>query len=163
MSSLISPPKYWKIPPKIKIYEALGSLADGRIHIEGNIAKIYSSSGNKFYTVTYDPDTKAIMANDNGSYWQGYLGYPSIAYLLSVGIIPYSLEVSEWLKDIKWKDINTKLKNDWSETEQCVQRIVADRGGTIEKLNIEIDRIFRQITETKYALLGSKTRPPSGY
>jgi len=72
----------WKQPPIIKVYEALGSIADGRITVEGNTAKIYSSSGNKFYEVTYDPDTSSIMCNDNGSYWAGYLGYPAISKTL---------------------------------------------------------------------------------
>ncbi|MFZ1075166.1 MAG: hypothetical protein WAN50_02225 [Minisyncoccia bacterium] len=35
----------WKKPPVIKIYEALGAVADGRIEVDGNAAKVYSSSG----------------------------------------------------------------------------------------------------------------------
>jgi len=34
----------WKHPPIIKIYEALGSVADGRLKLDGNFAKVYSSS-----------------------------------------------------------------------------------------------------------------------
>lgn len=60
----------WKHPPITKIYEALGSVADERIELVGSSAKVYSSSRNKFYVVSYEPG--AIMANDNGSYWQGY-------------------------------------------------------------------------------------------
>jgi len=45
----------WKHPPIIKIYEALGSVADGRVEVSGNTAKVFSSSGNKFYVVSYDP------------------------------------------------------------------------------------------------------------
>lgn len=48
----------WLQPPIIKVYEALGALADDRIKVKGNTAKVYSSSGNKFYTVTYDSKTK---------------------------------------------------------------------------------------------------------
>lgn len=31
----------WKIPPKIKIYEALGCIADKRIEINGNDGKVF--------------------------------------------------------------------------------------------------------------------------
>ncbi len=65
---------YWKIPPKIKIYEALGCLADGRLKKVDGKVQVYSSSGQKFYTVTFDEKKKAIMTNDNGSYWIGYWG-----------------------------------------------------------------------------------------
>src|ERR1700733_3253094 len=60
----------WKQPPVIKIYEALGAVADGRVEVSGDTAKVYSSTGNKFYDVTYDPAEQAIMTNDNGSYWK---------------------------------------------------------------------------------------------
>ena len=70
----------WKNPPKIKVYEALGCIADNRIEVNENEAKVYSSSREKYYTVKYDRNS--IMSNDNGSYWVGYLGYPSIALLM---------------------------------------------------------------------------------
>ncbi|MFA6602048.1 MAG: hypothetical protein WCT02_04295 [Candidatus Paceibacterota bacterium] len=70
----------WKLPPPVKIYEALGSVADGRLEMLGNSARVYSSSRNKFYEVIFDPETKSIMANDNGSFWQGYLGLSSYRF-----------------------------------------------------------------------------------
>jgi len=60
-------------PPLIKIYEALGAIADQRIELIQGLfveAKVYSSSREKYYTVTYDAANKAIMLNDNGSYWK---------------------------------------------------------------------------------------------
>ena len=111
----------WKLPPLIKVYEALGCLADGRIEIENNSARVYSSSIGKYYPGTYDPEINAIMCNDNGSYWQGYLGYPAIAYLLSTGIIPYSPVLANLLKDIKWKDLNTQYKTIGSKPNNIVK------------------------------------------
>ncbi len=32
----------WKHPPIIKIYEALGAVADGRVKISGDSAQVYS-------------------------------------------------------------------------------------------------------------------------
>jgi hypothetical protein len=154
----------WKLPPIIKVYEALGCIADGRIKIEdNNTAKIYSSSGNKFYTVTYDPDQYAIMCNDNGSYWQGYLGYPAIAFLLIKNIIPYSPTSTELLKDIKWKDINQNFKNDFSKTENYCQSLIIERGGDLSTFLVDINQIHGYLKDHPPLLLGKKTKPPSGY
>ena len=153
----------WQIPPIIKVYEALGCLADGRIQVDGHSAKVYSSSGNKFYTVTYDPDKNSIMCNDNGSYWAGYLGYPGIAFLLQTSLIPYSAESAELLKDIKWKDINQNFKNDFAKTEKYCQDLVLERDGDLPTLLSEISRIHSYLAGHPLSLLGPKTKPPSGY
>lgn len=153
----------WKQPPIIKIYEALGCLADQRIHVKDNTAKVYSSSGNKFYTVTYDPSSNAIMCNDNGSYWAGYLGYPAIAFLLNIGLIPYQSQSANLLKDIKWKDINQRFKNDFAKTEQYCQDLVVERDGDLAALLADINQIYTHLTSHPYSLLGTKLKPPSGY
>lgn len=153
----------WKLPPIIKIYEALGAIADDRIKIEGNIAKVYSSSGNKYYTVTYDPSSNAIMCNDNGSFWQGYLGYPAIAYLLKTGVIPYKQESADILRDIKWKDINQDFKNDFAKTEKYCQDLVVERDGNLPLLLADISSIHKYLVDHPVSLLGPKTKPPSGY
>ena len=103
----------WGSPPDIKIYEALGAVADGRVEMNGTTAKVNSSSGGKFYDVEYDPSAGAIMTNDNGSYWKGYLGYPAIAFLMLSGTLPYDSGMGELVKGIAWKDVNTKFKNDF--------------------------------------------------
>lgn len=153
----------WAHPPIIKVYEALGALADNRIEVDGNTAKVASSSGNKYYTITYDPKTNSIMCNDNGSYWQGYLGYPAIAYLLKTGVILYDPELATLLKDIKWKDINQSFKNDFVKTEKYCKNLVVERSGNLPTLMDEITRIHQWLTDHPLALLGTKTKPPSGY
>lgn len=154
---------HWKLPPKIKIYEALGCLADGRIEIDGNTARVYSSSHGKHYTVTFDPTTSSIMCNDNGSYWQGYLGYPAIAYLLATGIIPHSPTSAQLLKDIKWKDINTKYNNNWDQTEVYCHNLVKERGGDLPALLADITQIHKYLEDQPLSQLGSKIKPPTGY
>jgi hypothetical protein len=37
----------WQPTPRVKIYEALGAVVDGRVHIDDVTARVYSSSGNK--------------------------------------------------------------------------------------------------------------------
>ena len=190
---------HWKKPPIIKIYEALGALADGRIEkakdscessgsttgypvveplkdgqsnhrtvktlSNGDIEEwqVYSSSGNKFYMVRYDKQNNAIMSNDNGSYWQGYLGYPAIAVLLITGAIKYQPKFAEALKGIKWKDLNTKFKNDYNKTIQYCHQLIRKRGYDLEEFLKEVKNIDKQIQTLKIKKLGKRLRPPQGY
>lgn len=153
----------WKQPPIIKIYEALGALADKRIELSVNTAKVYSSSGNKFYTVTYDPKKNAIMCNDNGSYWQDYLGYPGIAYLLATELIHYTKNNAKFLKDIMWKDLNQSFKNDFDKTEKYCKNLIVERGGNLPFILKEIQTIHKYLADHPLSQLGPKTKPPSGY
>lgn len=151
----------WDLPPDIKIYEALGSVVDGRIEILENSAKVYSSSRNKFYDVEYDPESNSIMANDNGSYWKGYLGYPAIAFLMSKNVLSYSVQVGELLKDIAWKDINTKFKNDFDKTLEFILKDLTEESR--EVLRDYVSRVQKEIQILDLNLLGKKKLPPSGY
>lgn len=151
----------WKRPPIIKIYEALGAVADQRIEVSNNTGKVYSSTGNKYYDVTYDPEAVAIMANDNGSFWQGYLGYPSIAFLMKLGVLSYDPKMEELLKGIAWKDINQKFKNDFDKTlEYILSSKSEDEKTTLSKFVTKVDT---EIKNLNLALLGNKTKPPEGY
>ena len=155
---------YWKLPPNIKIYEALGAVADGRIEMVGeHEVRVYSSSRGKFYTVTYGPERQAIMANDNGSYWQGYLGYPSIAYLMQIGVIRYDARYAEAVKDIAWKDINTQFKNDFDKTAEYIHALLEQKGIAVSEFLQEVGNIQQQIEHLHLALLGKRTKPPVGY
>ncbi len=153
----------WKLPPPIKIYEALGVIADGRIEADGNGAKVYSSSRNKFYTVMYAADKQQIMANDNGSYWQGNLGYPSIAFLMYIGAVHFNPLYAEALKGIAWKDINTRFKNDFNKTVAHIHVLLQERGVSIEDFLKEVKDIQGQIEVLNLSLLGKRTKPPAGY
>lgn len=151
----------WKHPPIIKIYEALGSVADGRLEVLENRAKVYSSSGNKFYNVSYDPEKKAIMTNDNGSYWKGYLGYPAIAFLFKIGLLEFKPEIADLLRGIKWKDINQKFKNDFDKTLAYIQESLSQ--DKKKELMVYVREIDSKIKELDLSFLGSKTKPPEGY
>lgn len=151
----------WNLPPDIKIYEALGAVADGRVHADGNTAKVYSSSGNKFYEVSYDPEGPQIMANDNGSYWKGYLGYPSIAFLMRTGVLPYDAALAEHLKGVAWKDINTRFKNDFDQTLEHILGALPDavRG----RLHAYVRDTQASVAALGLTRLGKRTLPPQGY
>ncbi|TSA58262.1 hypothetical protein D4R42_00070 [bacterium] len=153
----------WKLPPIIKIYEALGCLADGRLKVTDFEVRVYSSSGNKYYIVQYSESENAIMSNDNGSFWVGYLGYPSIAYLMKLGKLPFSKRYSEALKSIAWKDINTKNKNDFTKTMSEIDKIIKQRGINIKEFHDFIDKVEKAIKEKDLNLLGIKQNPPKKY
>lgn len=153
----------WKSPPIIKIYEALGAVADGRVYLIGQGAKVYSSSRGKHYTVTYDPQTNSIMSNDNGSYWQGYLGYPAIAFLLLNGRLTLESEFSLPLKDIAWKDINTKNKNDFTKTLKDIHKLLIERGVKMDNFEKYVEELAKAIDQANLSLLGNKVKPPTGY
>jgi hypothetical protein len=151
----------WKNPPVIKIYEALGAVSDDRVKISGNNAKVFSSSGNKFYDVTYDPAGNSIMTNDNGSYWKGYLGYPAIAYLMKIGTLSFDEKTATVVKNIPWKDINQKFKNNFDKTLDYIFSSKSEEEKILLKSFTE--KVLEEIKNLKLNLLGKKIIPPEGY
>lgn len=153
----------WKKPPIIKIYEALGAIADERITITetSTSARVYSSSGNKYYEVSYDPENQAIMANDNASYWKGTLGYPAIAFLLTKGVLQYRADIAILLKGIAWKDINQKYRNDFEKTLRHIQNSL--ERSEWENLSEYTESLSKAIDTLDLNHLGKQKMPPQGY
>jgi hypothetical protein len=146
----------WKLPPRIKVYEALGAIADKRIElIENSKARVKSSSGSKSYDVFYDESNSTISANDNGSYWQGYLGYPAIAYLMLEKKLPFNESLSSKLMNIPWKEINQKHKNDFSKTESYLFKLVDQH-----ELEAFASEVLQQIDQLHLQQPETKPRPP---
>lgn len=151
----------WKLPPRIKVLEALGSLADGRVKLTDNGALVEASLGNKTYTVTYDPEEKIISANDNGSFWQGYLGYPALAFLMLKGVLPYEPRLAQALKGIAWKTINSKFKNDWDKTENYIfSNILPNSGVTPDELTKFTALVLETLGNLHLHQPPKKQRPP---
>jgi hypothetical protein len=154
----------WQQPPIIKLYEALGSVTDGRVHLEGNEAKIYSSSGNKYYDVKYNPDANSITSNDNASYWKGYLGYPIVAFLLAKGILELNQDAAESLKGISWKDVNTKFKNDFTKTESYVREEALKSGKiSLEDLDTYLKTLQEKLGSLDLNRAAQGPPPPKAY
>jgi hypothetical protein len=153
----------WKEPPVIKVYEALGALGDKRVEVEGNTAKVWSSSGNKHYDVLWDPEIPGITANDNGSFYQGYLGYPMVAFLMAKGVLQYNTLWADTLAGFAWKDINVKYKNDWKKTADFIRGELEARGHDLAAFDLELDSIMTQIRELKLERLRATGKPPTSY
>jgi hypothetical protein len=150
----------WKQPPKIKIYEALGCIGNNHIKITDDGAFVLSSTGGKAYTVVYDPEINAITANDNGSYWQGYMGYPIIAYLMKKGIIQYNQDAAEALKEFVWKDLNERFKRDYDKTIAHVHAKLSEDDISLVDLEQEIKHIAKQVEGLHLHKLQTKSKPP---
>jgi len=158
----------WDIPPIIKIYEALGCIADSRLEIDSLEGRVYSSSRGKFYTIRYDPDSNAIMCNNNASYYVGYLGYPAISYLMKIGELEYSEEYALVLKGIHWKDLNVRYDRnkgkgvpdyDFDSVIEEVNVLVENKGIDIKEFKGFLERVMEQITTKNLNLLGEKELP----
>ena len=133
----------WKMPPLVKVYEAMGAIADGRVALHDDGTGIVTSSeGDKTYTVQIAADGREIAANDNASYWQGYLGYPAIAILILRGLFAPEPSVLDALKNIPWKEINRRNRNDWDRTIAEVERQAGEKGQDIATIRAVAESIL---------------------
>jgi hypothetical protein len=152
-------PTPWKMPPLIKVYEALGAIADGRVRlVDDRRALVTSSDGSKTYEV--ELEGRVIAANDNASYWQGYLGYPAITMLIARGLLQPDPAAMAALRAIPWKELNRRFHNDYART----LGEVADRLATNGADPATIDAACAAVLEAlrQYApLRGARRRPPA--
>lgn len=158
----------WKVPPKIKVYEALSAIADGRVRILSGkksktrmptkgVAKVISSNRDREYTVQWNFSRSEIVSDDNGSRWQGYLGYPSIAILMLGKKLPYSSQIATKLKGINWNALNKKLKRDYEEVEEYVLSQIAEKKATQTKIKDFVEKVYKKIQELKLKRLSKPT------
>jgi hypothetical protein len=135
-----------KIPPRIKILEALGSIADKRIIVlDEKRAKVISSEKNKEYFVYLDLEKNVVFSNDNGTKLKGYIGYPIIAFLMIKGILPFDERIANALSQIPWKRLNEKYKN-YSIVEKIVKDIVKKRGIETNFLENFVEEVMKKIS-----------------
>lgn len=141
---------YWKIPPKVKVYEALGCIADNHVEfISEKEAIVTSSEGNRKYNVIFDLDKNFIRSDDNGSKFRGYLGYPSIAILMLKGILPFDKRISNALRGVKWKRLNDKFK-DYNKTIEEALKIARERGVKEEDIENFVSKVMEEIKSKKF-------------
>lgn len=108
-----------KLPPKIKVLEASGSLADGRVKIISKSdyevrAIVESSLGDRTYKVIIRFGQSRVLqvySDDNGTRFRGYIGYPILSVLMLIGLLPRNSYVEESMKGIPWRILNEKFKS----------------------------------------------------
>ncbi|MEM0120546.1 MAG: hypothetical protein QW514_02450 [Thermoprotei archaeon] len=128
-----------RMPPRIKVLEAVASVAEGRVNRQGDVYRVVSSSGEvRVYTVKVT-DSRA-ESDDNGTRYRGYVGYPIIAVLMVEGRLPYDQRIGESLKGIPWKKLNDQYKN-YDAVEGIAKQKAAERGIT----SVEIDKYVASV------------------
>ena len=107
-----------KLPPIEKVFEAWTAVADGRVALEDGSARVTSSDGSKVYTVRFAGDR--YSSDDNATYWRGYAGYPVLAVLMLQGRLPLDRDEAELWRNVDWKEINTRFRNNYSKAASAV-------------------------------------------
>lgn len=154
---------FWKVPPKIKVFEALGAISDERVKlIDEKNAEVLASKGNRKYTIIYDESRNAIYSDDNGSVFKGYLGYPSIAFLMLKGKLSFNEDYGRLLRKIPWKDLNEKYKN-YSLVIGIVKQIVEKRNGDFTSIDEFANKVIKEIKERRFMKLDIKDRRISDF
>ena len=135
---------YFKTPPKIKVLEALGAIADGRVRVSGSEAEVTSSEGDKLYRVCVDLEKGIANSTDNGTKYRGYVGYPIIAVLMLKGALPYDEKIVQALKGIPWKKLNEKYKK-YAKVMELIFEELSRKG--IEREHVEkfIDKVIEEL------------------
>jgi hypothetical protein len=134
-----------QMPPRIKVLEALSSVAEGRIkQLSDKEATVVSSDEKREYQVFLDVEKGIANSTDNGTKYRGYIGYPIIAFLMLKGILPYDEEVASKLVGIEWRALNEKYKS-----YRIVEKIALDRyskkGGDKDKLEDLVKDIMEKL------------------
>ncbi len=130
-------------PPRIKVLEALGAVAGGRVRIiSDNEAEVYSSEGIRTYRVSVDLEKRLANSDDNGTVYRNYVGYPIIAFLMVKNVLPYDEEVARPLADIKWRSLNEQYKS-YRMVEELVKKMLSSHGIDGKK----VDTIVRNVLE----------------
>ena len=151
----------WKLPPPAKVYEAFGAVADGRVHATGpGSAEVRSSGRDRTYTVEWSADLGTVTANDNASYWQGYLGYPIVAVLLTLGVLHADEQVVGQLAGIQWHELNARFKRDYDAAVDSVLTALARQGADRTRIEVEVAGVMAQLATLELERTGRGRRPP---
>ncbi len=153
-------PTPWKMPPLIKVYEALGALGDGRVRIlDEEHAQVTSSEGDKTYQVEIGNDGREVSSNDNASCWQGYVGYPAIAVLMHRGFLPMPAVAARALAGIPWNELNHRFKRDYAKTLAEVERELMQAGHDPVAIRAEAEAVMEALRSSA-PYRGKRLRPP---
>lgn len=148
----------------LKIYEAIWCIGDSRLQLvpseDGIItAEVISSDRTKTYTVSYRQSDQSIMANDNSSYYNDEVWYPSLALLLFLDVLDYQSEYGEALSGIVRKSINIENHNNRSLTQQQVDEKLNLQGIDADSLHSYCENIMNKIISLHLNYFGEKIKP----
>lgn len=131
-----------KLPPRIKVLEALGAVADGRVKMLGpGRCEVLSSEGDRVYHV--EISGRRVYSDDNGTVYRGYVGYPIIACLMAEGRLPTDPQLAEKLKTIPWRKLNEQYKK----YEEVLRHIYTERAIDRAEAERYIDAVLKQLAQ----------------
>jgi len=132
-------------PPRIKVLEALGAIADGRVkRVSDTEFEVVSSEGDRTYKVFVSGNV--VDSTDNGTALRGYVGYPIISALMILGRLPYDERIAQALKGIDWRKLNEEMKAYWK-VERLVLSLAEKRGVKREEVEDFVNKVMRKIEE----------------
>lgn len=147
-----------KMPPREKIHEALGAIADGRVKMTDNEAVVTSSGGGKRYVVKWAGDE--FSANDSATYWQLYPGYPIIAVLLLLNRLPLRSDIAEHFSGIDWSELNRKHKRKYDKAVAEVILGLREKGVDVAAIEGYIAEVYSVLDGMNLAIKRGALRPP---
>ncbi|MEN3048250.1 MAG: hypothetical protein ABDH63_05660 [Candidatus Caldarchaeales archaeon] len=132
-------------PPRVKVLEALGAVAGGRVtDVTETGCRVAASEGDRVYTVRVDLRTGEASSDDNGTVFRDYVGYPIIAYLMVRGVLPYDQRIAEPLKDVRWRTLNARLKS-YRLVEREIAALLRGRGIEWFEVSAFMDEVLRRL------------------
>ena len=150
--------QYLRWPPKIKVLEAAGAIADERIKlIDDNHALITSSTGERTYVVYVDLEKREACSTDNGTVYRGYVGYPILSLLMLKGILTYDERIGKALKGIPWKELNEKFKK-YDLVLEEIKKIASEKGVPPEELEAYKEEVYSQVRRLRLRRNDSECR-----
>ncbi|BCS92918.1 hypothetical protein L3N51_00806 [Metallosphaera sp. J1] len=129
-------------PPRIKVLEALGAIADQRVKKVNEHYEVVSSEGDRKYTVKVEGDN--VSSDDNGTRYRNYVGYPIIAVLMLEGRLPYDDELARALAGIPWRKLNEEMK-DYSKVEEIVLEKAEQKGVKRERIEDFVSKVMEDV------------------
>lgn len=147
-----------KMPHIEKIHEAYSAIADDRVVIGNDTAKVTSSNYAKEYTVTWKDGIYA--SNDNASYWGGYAGYPIIAVLMLQGKIKLNRSIVEYFKGINWTELNSKHKANYTKAVSEIMDGLKADGIDCDFITKEVNEVYKRIELLNITCRRSSIKPP---
>jgi hypothetical protein len=144
--------KMLRLPPRIKVLEALGAIADGRVKkLAPHSYRVISSEGDRTYRVYVDVARGIAYSDDNGTRFRGYVGYPIIAALMLEGVLPFDKRIAEALKGIPWRKLNETLKR-YALVEIEVKKHAKAKGVEPREIDEFVENVMEKLSSLKLRL-----------
>lgn len=136
------------LPPRIKVMEALGALADGRVErVQESSFRVVSSDGSRVYRVYVERTGQGVFracSTDNGTVYRGYIGYPIISVMMLLGYVRRDRDVERALAGVPWRKLNEELKR-YALVESEVLKSAASKGTSPERVNAAVSKVMEDL------------------